>query len=57
MDGQVPRAPEDVDIGGVPPVAVEISVRKTEHLAQHVEIGMKTEVEPDEPQKMVWYLK
>lgn len=57
MDRQVPRAPEDVDVGGVPPVTVEISVRKAKHLAQHVEIGMETEVEPDEPQKMVWNLK
>ena len=50
MNWHIPRAPEHIDIRCVPPIAVKVTICEFENLAQHVEIGMETEIEPDKPQ-------
>ena len=53
MDRQIPGAPENVNVGRVPPVSIEIAISEPQHFAQHVEVRRETEVEPHEPQEMV----
>lgn len=50
MNWHIPRTPKYVNVSGVPPVTVKISICEFKNLAQHIKIGMEAEIEPDEPQ-------
>lgn len=53
MYGQVPTAPENVDVVGVPPVVVEVPVGKVKQLPDQVQEGVEHDVEEYQPQQMV----
>ena len=57
VNGKVPHLPELDDVVGVPPVGVEVPVGKLHDLAHRVQEGVKEEVEPGEPDQMIWKLK
>lgn len=56
VNRHVPRAPERVDVVGVPPVVVEVAVRKVHQLSHQVEEGVEVDVEETQPYQMVWNL-
>lgn len=45
MNRHIPRSPEGIDVVGVPPVTVEITIRKVQHLTHQIQIGVKGQVE------------
>ena len=50
MDREIPRAPEHVNVGGVPPIAIKIAIGKLEDFSKQIKVRVKTEVEPGHPQ-------
>ena len=53
MDGKVPVRPELLEVGGVPPVVVEVPVSEGEKLPHRVEEGVEVDVEEAEPDDVV----
>lgn len=53
MYGQVPTAPEHVDVVGVPPVVIEVPVGKVKQLPDQVQERVEHDVEECQPQQMV----
>jgi len=53
MDWNIPFLPEGFYAVAVPPVAIEISVAKSENLSQNVERGMEEPIEEEKPSKMI----
>lgn len=57
MHRHVPSPPECIDVVGIPPVAVEISVREMQQLSHQIEEGMEYQVKEAKPHQMIRYLK
>ena len=57
VNRQVPHLPELDDVVCVPPVGVEVPVGELHDLANGVEEGVEEEVEPGQPDEVIWKLK
>ena len=53
MNGQVPGLPEDNDVIGIPPIAVEMPIGKSEDLAHRVQEGVEEQVEKCQPYQVI----
>lgn len=53
----VPRPPEHLDVIGVPPVVIEITIRKVQQFSYQVEERVEHEIEEAQPEEMVRYLQ
>lgn len=49
MNWHVPGSPEGIDVVGVPPVAVEITIGEVQHLTHQIQVGVKGQVEKAQP--------
>ena len=56
VNREVPHLPELNDVVGVPPVGVEVPVCELHDLADRVQEGVEQQVEPCQPDQVVWKL-
>lgn len=57
MHRHVPSSPESIDVVGIPPVAIEISIREVQQLAHQIQEGVKHQIEETKPYQVIRYLK